>query len=152
MRLNWFSNASETSLKGVWVAVLALAVSMSGCQTLTHLSAERSSRNIESGHAWISDQIFPAEINVAGSWKSRDWGDALLSQAGRAVKGQIGDYQVDGVVSGAKAYLLASYGGRYQYSVILEMPSPSLLIGYSSRSIPYQSSGRRDIRLDRIGP
>jgi hypothetical protein len=139
-------------LKGALAVVLAVAASMTGCQTLSHLSAERSSRNIEFGHAWISDQILPSEINVAGSWKSRDWGDASLSQADRAVKGRIGEYQVDGVVSGAKAYLLASNGGWYQYSVILEMPSPNLLIGYYSRSIPYQSSKRRDIRLDRTGP
>jgi hypothetical protein len=133
------------------VVIVAVAATLTGCQTLSHLSAERSSRNIESGHAWISDQILPAEINVAGTWKSRDWGDAFLSQAGRAVKGRIGDYQLDGVVSGAKAYLLASQGGRYQYSIILEMPSPNLLIGYYSPSIPYQSSKRRDIRLDRTG-
>ena len=59
---------------------------------------------------------------------------------------------MDGVVSGAKAYLLASPGGWYRYTIILEMPSPNLLIGYYSRSIPYQSSSRRDIRLDRTGP
>ncbi len=100
----------------------------------------------------FGSRFFPPRINVAGSWKSRDWGDAFLSQADRAVKGHIGDYQVDGVVSGAKAYLLASHGGWYHYSVVLEMPSPNLLIGYYSRSIPYKSSKRRDIRLDRTGP
>jgi hypothetical protein len=139
-------------LKGGLPVVLAIVASLTGCQTLNRFAAERASRNIEFGHAWISDQILPAEINVAGSWKSRDWGDAFLSQADRTVKGRIGDYQVDGAVSGAKAYLLASSGGWYQYSVILEMPSPNLLIGYYSRSIPYQSSSRRDIRLDRTGP
>ena len=139
-------------MKGGLLVVLAIGASLTGCQTLNRFSAERSSRNIEFGHAWISDQILPAEIIVAGSWKSRDWGDAFLSQADRTVKGRIGDYQVDGVVSGAKAYLLASSGGLYRYTVILEMPSPNLLIGYYSRSIPYQSSSRRDIRLDRTGP
>jgi hypothetical protein len=139
-------------LRGGLLVVLAVAASLTGCQTLRHLSEERSSRNIEFGHAWISDQVLPAGINVTGSWKSRDWGDALLSQADRAVKGHIGDYQVDGVVSGAKAYLLASRGGWYHYSVVLEMPSPNFLIGYYSRSIPYKSSKRRDIRLDRTGP
>ena len=107
-------------MKGGLLVVLALMASLSGCQTLSRFSAERSSRNIESGHAWISDQILPAEINVS--------------------------------VSGRKAYLLASQGGRYYYSIVLEMPSPNLLIGYYSRSIPYQSSSRRDIRLDRTGP
>jgi hypothetical protein len=59
---------------------------------------------------------------------------------------------VDGAVSGRKVYLLASQGGSYYYSIVLEMPSPNLLIGYYSRSIPYMSSNRRDIRLDRTGP
>jgi hypothetical protein len=139
-------------LKGGLLVVLAVAVSLTGCQTLRNLSEERYSRNVAFGHAWISDQILPAEINVAGSWKSRDWGDVFLSQTNRAVKGHIGQYPVDGVVSGPKAYLLASQGGWYSYSVVLEMPSPNVLIGYYSRSIPYQSSKRRDIRLDRSGP
>ena len=138
-------------MKGGLFVVLAVAASLTGCQTLRNLSEERYSRNTAFGHAWISDQILPAEINIAGSWKSRDWGDVFLSQTDRAIKGHIGEYHVDGVVSGAKAYLLASHGGWYHYSVVLEMPSPNLLIGYYSRSIPYQSSKRRDIRLDRIG-
>ena len=139
-------------MKGDRLVVLAVAALLTGCQTLGNLSEERYSRNIEFGHAWISDQILPAEINVAGSWKSSEWGGVFLSQTDRTVKGHIGDYQVDGVVSGPKAYLLASQGGWYHYSVVLEMPSPNLLLGYYSRSIPYQSSKRRDIRLDRIGP
>jgi len=131
--------------------VLAVAAFLTGCQAFRNFSEERSSRNIEFGHAWISDQMLPAEINVAGSWKSRDWGNAFLSQTDRTIKGRVGEYPVDGVVSGRKAYLLASYGGRYYYSIVLEMPSPNLLIGYYSRSIPYKSSNRRDIRLDRTG-
>ncbi|HEY5707511.1 MAG TPA: hypothetical protein VIS96_18280 [Terrimicrobiaceae bacterium] len=136
-------------MKGGLLVVLAVAAGLTGCQTLRNISEERDSRNVEFGHAWISDQMFPAEINVVGSWTSRDWGEASLSQTDRVVKGQVGDYPVDGVVSGAKVYLLASHGGRYVYSIVLEMPSPNLLIGYYSRSIPYQSSNRRHIRLDR---
>jgi hypothetical protein len=139
-------------LKGGLLVVVAVAASLTGCQTYRHLSEESRARNIEFGHAWISDQILPAGINVAGSWKSRDWGDGFLSQMDRAVKGNVGEYQVDGAVSGRKAYLLASQGGRYHYSIVLEMPSPNLLIGYYSPSIPYKSGNRRDIRLDRTGP
>jgi hypothetical protein len=131
--------------------VILLAASLSGCQTLRKLSEERYSRNTALGHAWISDQIGPAEINVAGSWRSSEWGDGFLSQTDRALKGHLGGYPVDGVVSGKKAYLLASQGGWYYYSIVLEMPSPNVLLGYYSRSIPYKSSNRRDIRLDRTG-
>jgi hypothetical protein len=139
-------------LKGGLVVVLAVEASFAGCQSIRNFSQERYSRNIEFGHAWISDQILPAEINISGSWQSRDWGEAFFSQADRTVKGHLGKYQVDGVVSGPKAYLLASSKGWYHYSVVLEMPAPHLLIGYYSRSIPYRSSNRRDIRLDRVGP
>jgi hypothetical protein len=139
-------------LKGGLLVVLAVAASFTGCQSIRNFSQERYSRNTEFGHAWISDQILPAEINIAGSWNSRDWGDAFLSQTDRTIKGNLGNHPVDGVVSGSKAYLLASSGGWYFYSIVLEMPSPNLLIGYYSRSIPYQSSNRRDMRLDRAGP
>jgi len=35
---------------------------------------------------------------------------------------------------------------------VLEMPSPHILLGYYSRSIPYESRNRQDLRLDRTGP
>jgi hypothetical protein len=138
-------------LKGGLLVVL-VAASLTGCQAIRNFSQERYSRNTESGHAWISDQILPAEINISGSWNSRDWGSAFFWQKDRTVKGNLGSYPVDGVVSGSKAYLLASSGGWYYYSIVLEMPAPNLLLGYYSRSIPYQSSNRRDVRLDRTGP
>jgi hypothetical protein len=140
------------TLKGGLLVILAIAASLAGCQSVQKFSEERYSRNNGFGSAWISDQILPAEINVAGTWNSRDWGDATFSQTDRTIKGQLGRYTVDGVVSGSKAYLLASSGGWYYYSVVLEMPSPNLLLGYYSRSIPYKSINRRDIRLDRAGP
>ena len=96
--------------------------------------------------------MLPATISVAGSWTSSGWKDVVLSQTDRTVKGHFDEYAIDGVVSGSKAYLLVSRDGWYRYSMVLEMPSPHLLIGYYSRSIPYGSSNRRDIRLDRIGP
>jgi hypothetical protein len=139
-------------MKGGLLVILAVAASFTGCQAIRNFSEERYSRNIEFGHAWISDQILPAEINISGSWKGREWGDAFFSQTDRAVNGSLGSYQIQGVVSGSKAYLLASSGGWYQYSVVLEMPAPNLLIGYYSRSIPYRSSNRRDLRLDKTGP
>lgn len=140
-------------MKGGLLVVLAVVASYPGCQSVRDFSQERYSRNNEFGRAWISDQILPAEINVSGTWKSRDWGDTFFSQTDRTIKGHLGNYPVEGVVSGAKAYLLVgSGGGWYHYSVVLEMPAPNLLLGYYSRSIPYRSSNRRDVRLDRTGP
>ena len=139
-------------MKGGLLVVLAVAVSLSGCQSVRNFSQERYARNNEFGRAWLSDQILPAEINISGSWRSRDWGDSFFSQTERVIRGNLGNYPVEGVVSGAKAYLLASSGGGwFHYSVVLEMPAPNVLLGHSSRSIPYRSSNRQDIRLDRTG-
>ena len=94
----------------------------------------------------------PAEVNVGGSWHSSDWGKAFLAQNDRTVNGYLGDYIIEGVVSGRKAYLLARDGDWYYYTIVLEMPAPQLLLGYYSRSIPYRSGNRGDIRLDRRAP
>ena len=76
-------------MKGGLLVVLAVAASLSGCQSVRNFSQERYSRNNESARAWLSDQIFPAEINISGSWRSRDWGDSFFSQTDRTVKGNL---------------------------------------------------------------
>lgn len=134
------------------LVVLAVVASLTGCHSIRNFSNERYSRNNEFARAWLSDQILPAEVNVSGSWRSRDWGDGLLSQADQKITGNVGKYTIEGVASGSKVYLLVSSEGWYYYSMVLEMPAPHVLIGYYSPSIPYRSSNRRDIRLDRIGP
>lgn len=122
---------------------------LAGCAEIQQFTQERYSRNNDTGRAWLSDQMLPAEMDLTGTWKSADWGDAFFAQNDRTARGHLGDYPVEGVVSGKKAYLLASENGWHYYSVILEMPAPNILIGYYSRSIPYTSGSRRDIRLDR---
>ena len=133
------------------LAFLLVAVfALSSCETLQHFRSERYSRNNDVGKAWLSDQTLPPQINVSGNWKSEDWGSCYLGQNGAQVGGHLGDYPVEGVVSGDKVYLLVSQGGWYYYSAILEMPGPNILIGYYSRSVPYKSGQRSDLRLDRV--
>jgi hypothetical protein len=151
MPRNSFSSELGISLKARLLLLLGAVSILGGCGTLRDFSDEARSRNIASGHAWISDQMFPATISVAGSWTSSGWKNIVLSQTDRTVKGHLDDYAVDGVVSGSKAYLLASRDGWYRYSLVLEMPSPNILLGYYSRSIPYESRNRQDLRLDRAG-
>lgn len=140
-------------MKAGWLILgLVACVALSGCGLFSGVREERYSRNNSKGNAWLSDQMLPAEINVSGNWQSRDWGKAFFSQTDRQVRGYLGDYPVEGVVSGNKAYLVLSQGGWQYYSVVLEMPGPSMLIGYYSRSIPYQSGNRGDIRLDLVFP
>jgi len=130
--------------------VLATALAaLTGCETMRDFNKERYERNNETARAWLSDQIFPAEIDVSGTWKSAGWGESFFAQTGRDVRGHLGDYPVEGVVSGKKVYLLANKNGWHDYSVILETPAPNILLGYSSRAIPYQTGSRKDLRLDR---
>jgi hypothetical protein len=129
-------------LAAVWV--------LAGCEAVRDFTGERYSRNHALGQAWLSDQMFAPEIFISGEWKSAEWGRAFFAQTDNKVRGYLGDYQVEGVVSGKKAYLLVSQGGWYYYSVILEMPAPNVLLGYYSRSVPYEVNRRNDIRLDRM--
>lgn len=133
------------------ILMLAVAVfALAGCETLGKFQSGRYATNNNLGRAWLSDQILPPEVDVSGNWRSEIWGRTFLAQNGSEVRGNLGDYPVEGVVSGRKAYLLASQGGWYYYSIILEMPAPNILIGYYSRGVPYKTSGRVDLRLDRM--
>jgi hypothetical protein len=133
-----------------WAVLLAAALLGTGCTAVRDFQSERYARNNALGEAWLSDQMFPPEISIAGTWKSRDWGRAFFAQTDNKVRGYLGDYPVEGVVSGRKAYLLVSQGGWFYYSVVLEFPAPNILIGYYSRSVPYEANRRVDIRLDRL--
>lgn len=133
-----------------WLAIVVagMSVTLTGCEIFRDISSERYSRNNSKGEAWLSDQLLPAEADFSGTWQSADWGKSFLAQNGRTVRGYLGDYQAEGVVSGTKAYLVLSQGAWQYYSVILERPGPNMLVGYYSRSIPYQTNNRNDIRLD----
>ena len=141
-------NVRATVLAGAGVAGLFL---MPGCQVIDdavgEFNSKRYARHNEPGNAWLSDQMLPAEINISGSYRSRDWGPSFFSQNGREIRGHLGDYPVKGVVSGNKAYMVLMYDGWYYYSVVLEMPNPGLLVGYFSRGVPYRRDARRDIEL-----
>lgn len=132
------------------LAPALLLLALAGCETVRDFNRERYSRNNALGDAWLSDQMFPPEISIAGNWTSRSWGKAFFAQNDNRVRGYLGDYPVEGVVSGRKAYLLVSQGGWYYYSVVLEMPAPNVMIGYYSRSVPYEVNKRVDLRLDRL--
>lgn len=132
-------------------AAFALAgLAMVGCAQFDKFQTQRRERVDALGRAWLSDQILPAEIDVAGRWQARGWGKSSLTQNGRDVRGTLGDYAVEGVVSGPRAYLLTRRNGWTRHAILLEQPVKDILIGYSSRTIPYRINDRQDLRLDRI--
>ncbi|MFZ4598386.1 MAG: hypothetical protein ACOYNN_07055 [Terrimicrobiaceae bacterium] len=130
---------------------LIFAVSLlSGCSIFSEVRDERYQRNNAAGDRWLSDQFDASEINVSGSWLSSDWGRGAFRQNGRKVSGTLGGYNVNGVVSGRRAYLLIADGEWYYYSAVLEMSQPGQLDGRFSRMIPFLKTLSRPMRLDQL--
>lgn len=132
------------------VTVLLLAVCCSGCAVVERVRADRYTRNAAAADRWLSDQTQPPALRMAGTWTSQDWGRATFRQSGRIVEGSLGDYDVRGVVSGRRAYLLLSYADWNYYSVILEEVHPGTLAGNFSRAFPFRKALARPIRLQEV--
>jgi hypothetical protein len=131
-------------------AFFLLPVLLAGCSVFSDIRDERYAKNNGIGDRWLSDQFETAEMNVAGKWMSGDWGHGSLEQNGRKVTGTLGGYNVTGVVSGRRLYLLIADGEWYYYSAVLDNPSPGVLTGRFSRAIPYVKTLSRPMRLDEL--
>ena len=78
----------------------------------------------------------PPEIDITGKWHDAyaqrsywfGWGEGHLYQEQNKISGAIGDYNVIGIVSGKKVYLVFLYRGAVSYRARLEM-SQDLLTG-----------------------
>lgn len=76
----------------------------------------------------------PPEIDITGKWRdtqgtgSFTWGEGHLRQEQNKVSGVIGEYNVIGIVSGKKVYLVFLYRDRVYYTARLEL-SQNLLTG-----------------------
>ncbi|HEY6339203.1 MAG TPA: hypothetical protein VIW68_11990 [Candidatus Sulfotelmatobacter sp.] len=88
------------------------------------------------GKAWLEAQKDSAAINVNGAWDSDEWGDFHLLQAegSRDVNGNGGGYDVTGVVSGKRLFMLFSTNHTVEYCATLSPNGENSLIGtYSNR-------------------
>ena len=88
------------------------------------------------GKAWLDAQKDPAAINVNGAWDSEEWGDFHLIQAegNRQVSGNGGGYEVTGVVSGKRLFMILSSGQTVEYCATLSPNGENALIGtYANR-------------------
>jgi len=78
----------------------------------------------------------PPEIDVTGKWRDAQgtgfmtWGEGHLRQEQNKVSGVIGDYNVIGIVSGKKVYLVFLYRGAVYYTARLEMLNDLLTGNY----------------------
>jgi hypothetical protein len=94
--------------------------------------------NVEDvGKAWLDAQKDPPAINVNGVWSSEEWGDLHLTQAqgSRDVTGDSGGYELTGVVSAKRLFLLFHTGhGTVDYCATLSPEADNALRGsYSNR-------------------
>lgn len=88
------------------------------------------------GKAWLDSQKDPAEINVNGVWDAEDWGALHLTQAegSRDVTGNGDGYDILGVVSGKRLFLLFSEKHTVEYCATLSPNGENSLTGtYSDR-------------------
>jgi hypothetical protein len=88
------------------------------------------------GKAWLDSQKDPAEINVNGAWDADEWGTVHLNQSegSRDVTGNGDGYDIVGVVSGKRLFLLFSEKHTVEYCATLSPNGENSLAGtYSNR-------------------
>jgi hypothetical protein len=88
------------------------------------------------GKAWLDAQKDPPEMNVNGIWGSEEWGTFHLNQSegSREVSGNGGGYDITGVVSGKRLFLLFSEKHTVEYCATLSPNGENSLTGtYSNR-------------------
>ncbi len=90
----------------------------------------------EQGKTWLDQQKDPPAVNVNGSWSSGDWGTLDLTQAegSRDVSGHNGKFELTGVVSGKRLFLLFHKSASISFCATLSSDSDHTLTGtYSYR-------------------
>ena len=126
--------------------VLVLAgFALVGCNT-----SEKYAANNAAGQKWLDEHRSPVGLSVQGIWHSEEWGGSKLMQDGRTVNGTLGNYNVRGVVSGQRAYLLLHSGGWNYFTVVLAKPSATQLSGFYSYSVPFSMADQRELELRRL--
>jgi hypothetical protein len=89
----------------------------------------------------------PPEIDITGRWRDTQgtgfftWGEGYLRQEQNRIRGVIGDYNIEGTVSGNIAYLVFLCGGRVYYTARLEHFKDSLTGNYFSARDKKQTKG-----------
>jgi hypothetical protein len=88
------------------------------------------------GKVWLDAQKDPAAINVNGTWDSEEWGTFHLVQTegSRDVGGNGAGYEITGVVSGKRLFMLFISRRALNYCATMSPNGENSLIGtYSSR-------------------
>jgi hypothetical protein len=137
---------------GAWLKVATqtgfpLSISFKDGKLLSVGGAGVAARKIDSeGNAWLDAHKLDApEIDISGEWHEHAWGTMTLRQGedNGEVVGKSPEYDLIGVVSGKKAYLIFATKGKTEYSAIVSMTSDGRLEGkYEGGIIKDESKGR----------
>ena len=103
------------------------------------------------GQAWLERFTEAPAVNVNGAWRSDDWGLVTLKHAdgSRDVTGTGDGWEITGVVSGNKLYLLFCDDGEINYSAILEADGPKRLTGSYAKPLFTERARKRPMVLER---
>jgi hypothetical protein len=106
------------------------------------------------GVYWLKSHSEPPAINVSGTWEEKTWKTVVLRQkeGSSSVSGTGDSWNIHGVVSGTKVYLLFTSLGGVAYSAVLTMDGDKTLKGsYASEVMRDESKGRPMV-LTKTGP
>jgi len=115
------------------VFILMLLFVIIGCQSAMHIDQECQN--------WINSNAGSPGMDITGTWKNTNWGDAILKQQGNSVSGYLGDYSVTGSIDGKMMFIGIYYGQSLYYSAILELVEKNILRGEYYNYMK-QNSGR----------
>ncbi|MGA2325953.1 MAG: hypothetical protein ABSH05_06660 [Bryobacteraceae bacterium] len=101
------------------------------------------------GKWWLGTHTEAAAVNVTGEWHDKAWGRVTLSQAEgtRQVTGSGDGWNIDGVVSGNKVFLIFSSHGNVEYSAELSADAPNALNGSYARGVGLEGSKTKPMNL-----
>ncbi|MBS3754810.1 MAG: hypothetical protein KGY56_03840 [Desulfobacterales bacterium] len=97
-------------------------------------------------------------INVEGRWQDANadpdtpfsWGRGFLEQEGNQVKGSLGNYNVEGKVSGDKVYLVFLSAGEVYHTARLEKQKDGVLRGDYYYSDDKEQENGMPMALERV--
>jgi hypothetical protein len=112
----------------ITAAFLLLSISFPVSMTAAKVEVE--------GRAWLDAQKDPPAINVNGTWDSDEWGRLhfIQTEGSRDVSGNGGGYEITGVVSGKRLFMIFATHQTVDNCAVLSPNGDDSFIGtYSSR-------------------
>lgn len=128
------------------LSALAICALLGACST-----AEKYAANQSATESWLGSKKGSPTTRIDGAWESLDsgWGSGRFVQSGNKITGALGDYTVQGVLSGSTAYLAFVSEGWTYYTASLKKRGDTLG-GFYSSSVPFSSSDQSALTLRRI--